>query len=345
MSEVARDPTFRSIQYLRGLAAFAVVLFHAFQWTNAAGLTSTDFPTGAAGVDVFFVISGFVMWVTTDRDPPKPLEFLRRRAVRILPPYWLFTLLAAALATSFPLLFQDVRFSVGNLILSMLLIPHLDPIGDAFPLLKPGWTLWYEAAFYIIFAVGLLFARARGRMIYLIIALVTVTTLGMLSPWASVLLANPLMLEFLGGVFLAAVWRRGWLGSRRRGASLVVVAFAAFVVLQTIDYRDYDWRPLFWGVPAMILVTGAVDFEASRGLWNIAPLKLLGDASFSIYLCHPLVIEALARLGPLDKAWVFIPEAVVVSIVVGLMVRQVFEKPTLRWLNGVGRSMPGFEGH
>jgi exopolysaccharide production protein ExoZ len=173
---------------------------------------------------------------------------------------------------------------------------------------------------------------------------VTVTTLGMLSPWASVLLANPLMLEFLGGVFLAAVWRRGWLGSRRRGASLVVVAFACFVVLQTIDYRDYDWRPLFWGVPAMILVTGAVDFEASRGLWNIALLKLLGDASFSIYLCHPLVIEALARLGPLDKAWVFIPEAAIASVATGLIVRQVFEKPTLRWLNGVGRGMPGFEG-
>src|SRR5246127_1178159 len=97
-----RDPTFRSIQYLRGIAAFAVVCFHAFQWTNVAGLTPTDFPTGAAGVDVFFVISGFVMWVTTDRDPPKPLEFLRRRAVRILPPYWLFTLLAAVLALTLP---------------------------------------------------------------------------------------------------------------------------------------------------------------------------------------------------------------------------------------------------
>ena len=343
MTEATRDPTFRSIQYLRGLAALAVVLFHAFQWTNVAGLTPTDFPTGAAGVDVFFVISGFVMWVTTDRDPPKPLEFLRRRAVRILPPYWLFTLLAAALALSFPLVFQDVRFGVGNLILSMLLIPHLDPIGDAFPLLKPGWTLCYEAAFYVIFAIGLLFAR-RGRMIFLIIALVTVTTLGVLSKWASVLLANPLMLEFLGGVFLAALWRSGRLGSQRRGVSLMVVAFAGFVVLQTMDYRDYDWRPLFWGVPAVILVSGAVDFETARGMWTIAPLKLLGDASYSIYLCHPLVIEVLARLGPLNNAWIFIPEAAIASVGAGLIVRQLFEKPTLRWLNGVGRGMPGFEG-
>ena len=339
----ARDPTFRSIQYLRGFAAFAVVLFHAFQWTNVAGLTATDFPTGAAGVDVFFVISGFVMWVTTDRDPPKPLEFLRRRAVRVLPPYWLFTLLAAALALTLPRMFQDVRFSTGNLILSMLLIPHLDPAGDAFPLLKPGWTLCYEAAFYLIFAIGLLFA-SKGRIIYLILALVTISVLGMLSKWASVLLANPLMLEFLGGVFLAALWRAGKLGSLRRGASLAVLALACFVVLQTLDYRDYDWRPLFWGVPAAILVAGAVDAEAARGLWNILPLKLLGDASFPIYLCHPLVIEALARFGPLDNAWVFIPEAAIASVAVGLIVRQLFEKPTLYWLNGVGRGMPGFEG-
>ena len=341
----ARDPTFRSIQYLRALAALSVVFFHAFQWTNVAGLTATDFPTGAAGVDVFFVISGFVMWVTTDCDPPKPLEFLRRRAVRILPPYWLFTLLAAALALSLPQVFQDIRFSTGNLILSMLLIPHIDPAGDAFPLLKPGWTLCYEAAFYIVFAIGLLFARGRARMIFLAIALVTVAALGMLSPWASLLIANPLMLEFLGGVSLAALWRAKRLGSVRRGVSLIVVALACFVVLQTLDYRDYNWRPLFWGVPAAILVAGLVDVEAARGgLRNVPPLKWLGDASYSIYLCHPLVIEALARLGPLDKAWVFIPEAVIVSAATGLIVRQLFEKPSLRWLNGVGRGMPGFEG-
>jgi exopolysaccharide production protein ExoZ len=181
-------------------------------------------------------------------------------------------------------------------------------------------------------------------MIFLIIALVTVTVAGVLSKWASVLLCNPLMLEFLGGVFLAALWRAGKLGSLRRGLSLIVVALAAFVVLQTIDYRDYDWRPLFWGVPAMILVAGVVDAEAAHGLPNVRPLKLLGDASFSIYLCHPLVIEALARMGPLDNAWVFISEAAVVSVAAGLVVRQLFEKPTLRWLNGVGRGMPGFEG-
>ncbi|HWE44666.1 MAG TPA: acyltransferase [Caulobacteraceae bacterium] len=339
-----RDPTFRSIQYLRGVAALAVVCFHAFQWTNVYGLTATDFPTGAAGVDVFFVISGFVMWVTTDRDPPKPLEFLRRRAVRILPPYWLFTLVAAALALTLPGVFQDIRLSTGNLLLSMLLIPHLDPAGDAFPLLKPGWTLCYEAAFYILFAIALLFAPARRRLLFLAIALMTITIAGSLSKWASVLLANPLMLEFLGGVLLGAMWRSGRLGSHRRGLSLMVVAFAALVYLQSIDYRDYDWRPLFWGVPAVILVTGAVDFEAKSGLPNILPLKWLGDASFSIYLCHPLVIETLARLGPLDSAWMFVPEAMVGAVAAGLIVRQVFEKPTLYWLNGVGRGMPGFAG-
>jgi exopolysaccharide production protein ExoZ len=334
--------TFRSIQYLRGLAALAVVTFHAFQWTQVVGATPRDFPTGAAGVDVFFVISGFVMWTSTDETAPGPLAFLWRRAVRILPPYWLFTGLTLAGALAWPALFPDTRATLGNAVLSLLLIPHFDPAGDAFPLLKPGWTLIYEAAFYLIFAVGLLLA-GRARLIFLAIALTLVAAAGVLSNAASVLLANPLMLEFLAGVVLAVLWRAGRLGHARRGWVMVGVALVEFAILEALDYRDYDWRPLVWGVPATLLVAGAVDAEAAGARWNVAPLKLLGDASFSIYLCHPLVLDLLAHLAGVGRAWVFIPEGVLASVACGLVARQLIEKPTLRWLGGVGRAMPGFE--
>ncbi len=332
----------RSIQYLRGLAALSVVVFHAFQWTHAYRLTATDFPTGAAGVDVFFVISGFVMWTTTDEAAPTPLEFLRRRAVRIFPPYWVFTALAVAGAVWAPRIFQDVVADRRDVILSLFLIPHFDATGDAFPVLKPGWTLIYEALFYLIFAAALPLAK-RARFVVIAVTLVTVTAVGFVWDAASVVLANALMLEFLAGAAIAVLWREGRLGSRVRGWSLIALALAGLAVLQAIDYRDYDWRPLFWGVPAVLLVGGAVDIEAAGGAWTSGVLKRLGDASYSIYLCHFLALQPLARLFGVTDPWLFIPEAVIVSVACGLAARQLVEKPTLRWLHGIGRAMPGFE--
>lgn len=335
--------TLRSIQYLRGVAALMVVCFHAFQWTHVIGLTRTDFPTGAAGVDVFFVISGFVMWVTTVDQQVPPLEFLRRRAVRIVPPYWALTLLAAGLAWAWPQIYQDVILDGRHLVLSLLFVPHLDPNNEPFPLLKPGWTLVYEACFYLIFAVGLLVARRR-RMLFLGVALAIVAFAGFFSDVASVLLANFLMLEFLAGVLLAKVWSEGLLGSAVQGWALMALAVAALAGLEALNYNNYDWRPFFWGVPAALLVTGAVTAEAAGALPRAVPLKWLGDASYSIYLCHPLAFQALARLGPRPSdPMVFLLQAVSLAVVCGFLARQLIEKPTLRWLNGVGRAMPGFE--
>jgi exopolysaccharide production protein ExoZ len=335
--------TLRSIQYLRGVAALMVVLFHAFQWARGFGLTATDFPTGGAGVDIFFVISGFVMWATTEGAPVSPLEFLRRRAVRIVPPYWAITLLAAGLAISFPVVFQDVHVGASHLVMSLFFIPHFDPGGEAFPVLKPGWTLVYEACFYLIFAVGLL-VPGRARPGFLAFALAAVALGGFFSETASVLLANLLMLEFLVGILIANVWREGLLGTALQGWGLALTAVAALAVLQALDYRDYNWRPFVWGVPAGLLVCGLLTAEAAGALPRIAPLKLLGDASYSIYLCHPLAFQALGRLAPEPSSGLqFVVEAVVLAIVCGLLGRHLIEKPTLRWLNGVGRAMPGFE--
>ncbi len=335
--------TLRSIQYLRGVAAMMVVFFHAFQWTHAYGLTRTDFQTGGAGVDIFFVISGFVMWATTSDAPTNPLAFLWRRAVRIIPPYWVLTLLAAGLAVGWPLIFQDVQLDPTHLVLSLFFVPHLDPANEPFPLLKPGWTLVYEALFYLIFAVGLLVARRR-RMLFLAITLTAVALAGFFSNEASVLIANFLMLEFVAGILLAKVWRDGLLGSAAQGWALMLIAAAAFTGLEALGYHDYNWRPFVWGAPASLLVAGAVTAENAGALPQITPLKWLGDASYSIYLTHFITFQAFARQGPPPtNAPLFIAEVVLLSVVSGLLGRHLIEKPTLRLLHGVGRAMPGFE--
>ena len=162
-----------SIQALRALAALAVTTYHALQWADGG------FDVGRAGVDVFFVISGFIMWhVTAGRDMA-PADFLWRRLTRVAPLYWLSTLGVLAVALVWPAFLPEVRPGWAHLALSLAFIPHLDPKGLPFPTLPPGWTLNYEAVFYLIFAAALAGPRAwRGRVV--VGALTAVTAFGFL---------------------------------------------------------------------------------------------------------------------------------------------------------------------
>ncbi|MEO7027698.1 MAG: acyltransferase, partial [Caulobacteraceae bacterium] len=188
-----------SIQYLRALAALAVVLYHALQWRSGG------FDVGRAGVDVFFVISGFVLWRATSRHRVTPLTFLAARASRVMPLYWLATLAVVASALVWPQFLPQVRPGWGHLLLSLAFIPHFDPRGLPFPTLPPGWSLDYEAGFYILFAIALAFAR-RWRAWALVGGLAGATLAGLLlADPAYILGANPLLLEFAAGVLIGVI--------------------------------------------------------------------------------------------------------------------------------------------
>ena len=135
-----------SIQILRAAAALSVALFHACQWSQA------DFAVGAAGVDLFFLISGFVLWLAAERAPVSPGAFLWARFTRVAPLYWIWTLIAAAMAAVWPPITAIIHLGLGHLLLSLAFLPHTDPAGGPWPLLPSGWTLVYEAFFYLAFA-------------------------------------------------------------------------------------------------------------------------------------------------------------------------------------------------
>lgn len=135
------------LQYLRGLAACAVVAYHA------ADRAQRPFAAGETGVDLFFVLSGFLMWAITDAHS-RPGQFLIDRAKRIVPSYWIVTsvMLAGAIAGLFP----AVRLTVTHIVTSYAFIPSISPSnGQVWPLLVPGWTLNYEAGFYLLFGAAL----------------------------------------------------------------------------------------------------------------------------------------------------------------------------------------------
>ena len=171
------------MQWLRGLAALGVVGAHA-----AHG----RFEIGTIGVDVFFAISGFIMWRVTSGRPVTPAAFLWDRATRIAPPYVLLTFAMYVVAVTVPGVFPHILVPVSHLLLSLLFIPHPDPYGTWYPLLVPGWTLIYEAGFYLLFAACLRVPQ-RARATWCIGTLVTL----------ALILGLPRLLEFAAGIAVA----------------------------------------------------------------------------------------------------------------------------------------------
>lgn len=284
-----QPPELLSIQYLRAVAAIGVLIFHA---ADRAGVA---FGPGAAGVDVFFVISGFIMWVIAGERPTTPTAFLARRAARIIPLYWLVTLAIAATATVAPWAFPHLEPTGAHVAKSLLFYPHLDPHGDIAPLIVPGWTLNYEMFFYLVFAASLLLA-VRRRTIALTLAMSLLVAFGYWTRPTQPALAtytNPLLLEFLAGVWLGRAWRRGLRLRRGIGLAAIATGLAIFALTAVSGIDVEPVRIAVWGVPAFLVVAGAVSLEPVRD-WPM--LKFLGDASYSIYLVHGLAISFCTRV-------------------------------------------------
>ncbi|HEY2660227.1 MAG TPA: acyltransferase [Caulobacteraceae bacterium] len=313
----------RSIQALRALAALAVVLYHACQWANAG------FAIGAAGVDVFFVISGFVLWTSVQDRDLTPRIFLERRFWRVVPTYWLITGVVACLALAWPKLLPHVYVTPGHALLSFLFIQHSDPGGIPFPLLPVGWSLNYEAIFYGLVALALTAPRKQqfGRIAW---SLAGVAAMGAIVHPLFFLFANPMMLQFLAGATLAKLRLEGRLPRHGAGWGLLVAGLLMFAALSFFDLYASLWRPLLWGVPALLIVAGAVSLEAEGKVLTTPLLDGLGEASYSIYLCHWPVVVLLASLVGVARPWLFVPLASIAAIGAGLICWRLVERPLMR---------------
>ncbi len=316
-----RAGTLLTIQYLRALAALAVTLYHALQWADGG------FEIGRAGVDVFFVISGVIMWRVTTGRRMSPAAFLARRATRVAPLYWLMTLLVFVIALVWRGFLPEVIPEARHLALSLAFIPHDDPIGRPFPLLPPGWTLIYEAGFYTLFALALFLPpgwRATGVTAGL--AGVVATGFGLGDP-AYQLGANPMLLQFAAGVWLGVAMDARVLPGRAWGVALLVLGLATFAILQITGFIDELWRPLIWGAPATLLVLGGLCVEARGGAprwrWPLA----LGDASYALYLVHLPATALIAHTLGWRRPWLFVAVSTGFSVACALACHAWIETP------------------
>ncbi len=294
-----------------------------------------------AGVDVFFVISGFVMLHASEglfgTGSVGIQRFLARRIARIVPLYWAMTTLFLIVTAVSP---ASVTAPIGDftgIVTSYAFIPRTRPDGLVQPPYGLGWTLNYEMFFYLSFA-ACLWMRRSNAILCLTFGLCALVAAGVLIGFASVALhfwSEPIVLEFLFGVWIRAALPRvagasGWIR-----AGLVAVAIAIFHA----DFASSGTpRVIGYGLPAALLVLASVTGPRARvSAWTTIAVRI-GDASYAIYLVHPFVMRAgsLAahRLGlqSTEAVLAYIVLCLIATCLAALAVNTYTERPATRQL-------------
>ncbi|MGE0798525.1 MAG: acyltransferase family protein [Lautropia sp.] len=357
-------PRLESIQALRGIAALLVVFNHAALiadsiqrpgWNSWLVPTTAVAEMGAIGVDLFFIISGFVMALTASRFSGiwGASTFLALRFVRIAPLFYLATLLMVV-----NLFRADLPLDPSGLLNSLTFIPIFDDADYSWPLHYLGWTLSFEFSFYVLVALLIVFG-CGARPYRLLVVMILAPAAGYLlradsAAWK--IFTNPLMWEFALGVIACILWQRRRMRALRTPCTiLAIVSIAALAAalyvgkaaLQplhldvaignasdgggTVDGSTSPTRVLFWGIPMFLLFCATAGYADLGGSVVAKLLKHLGDASYSIYLSHLFVIMVVDAL--VERVYVH-PDLVVVAVlpisgIVGWLVHRTVEKPLL----------------
>jgi exopolysaccharide production protein ExoZ len=333
---------FLSVQYLRGVAALMVVLFHVGVQVNRNfnGISWPDWLT--SGVDIFFVISGFVMCITTDGRSVSTTDFYWRRIIRIVPLYWLITSVSVLGMVFVPALIQSNRFNYYHVIASYLFVPAVHPVNhEILPVVIPGWTLNYEMYFYSLFGL-LLFLPQRHRLWVMACFLGSIVMLATVLHSDNLFLqfyGHSIVLEFLLGMGLASALNNGRRLSSALARCSIAVGFIVLAVLGGLE--EHLPHVLIGGVPSLAIVAGCVLLECIRPVRNVLPMRLLGDSSYSLYLSHGVVLSACGQVWPklgvgrsASAMVLFVLFSVGMAVLVGLALYRYAERPLLLLLSG-----------
>jgi peptidoglycan/LPS O-acetylase OafA/YrhL len=308
LSVSQRGGLIANIQALRAFAALMVVFLHL---TSNEGL-QTGFSFGKFGIDVFFVISGFIISQITAVDSS---NFFLKRLIRIVPFYWAATFAIFIVAHFAPHVLRHATANATTLAYSLFFIPHdRPPYPWPWPLMALGWTLNYEMYFYAIFAVALKLSAPYAKAICAAAILCVFGLTHLIDPHspAEAYYGNPIVLEFIYGMIVFEILRRlpklSHLATRRDRWFIFTIAVLAIVVVW-LPFQElmfgYEHEYLTAGVPAAIGVAAVLILELRYGFAskNYA-LLLLGEVSYVLYLSHPYVIFGIVRvIAPHSVAW------------------------------------------
>ncbi len=316
-----------ALQYLRAVAALAVVYSHAVIQVDAYRPHLPEW--GSFGVDIFFIISGFIMvYISKPTDTPK--DFFINRVKRVVPLYWFFTLVMAAILVVAPSLFKTSVFNWQAFITSLFFIPDYSIANSAviWPIVAPGWSLNYEMYFYALFAISLLMLPAY-RILFIGAAITFVFALSHLIDSSSaigVFYRDGIVFEFILGMLLAQMWKEGQ--TMPQWAALLCIVGGFIVIFMQLNLPRF----FEFGVPAFFVVTGCVYLKTGANRF----LLMLGDSSYALYLSHIFSFGVMRKVlppmleGNSHAPLLFVIISIVFCVVVSIIVHYAVDNWLLR---------------
>ena len=282
------------IQILRGVAASLVVIHHILaELFTSYSLYNINIGFGRSGVDLFFVISGFVILYSQKKNKTKPVVFLIKRFFRVAPLYYFFTILAIIIFVSF----NDYEETISHLIKSLLFIPSENSKGIIAPIYGLGWTLNYEFYFYLIFAVGLLFKRNMSLIVYLILISILIFSNIFFIDFYS----NLICTEFIFGMICCELYMKGYIV--KKPFLLFLFGLILFLIPLFLEF-NLNYRFFYHGIPSAIILYSLVCFDYKKKFNNknkiFNMLLKIGVSSYSLYLVHPFLIQAVFLIFPIE---------------------------------------------
>ncbi|SDG32894.1 acyltransferase family protein [Microbacterium pygmaeum] len=319
------------------MAALLVVITHStFYASERLDPDLFVWKGGTVGVDIFFVISGFVMMITA--PPFQKVSggwryFAMRRVTRIVPMYWIATTAKIAMILILPGAAINSALTPGHVISSYLFLPTRNESGSVEPVLGVGWTLTFEMFFYAVFAVGLLLRANPYIFATIIMCLAAAGHLlrgdGDWPVWAFYF--DKVVLYFVIGMTIAKIVSSNRL---RRFVpymlgGLVAIA-GVLIILGQLDWSRNAWLRT---VVVTFIVLAAVASDRLLTGRIPRPVLFFGDASYSLYLFHPLLaplVPAILALIGLEVGWLSVIGSITAALVGSALIYVWVEKPITR---------------
>ncbi len=343
--------TIASIQLLRGVASLLVVFLHiTVNYNNvfATPLLGNFFLFGGSGVDIFFVLSGFIITYTNLGNAGNKAAiggFVKRRLIRIFPVYWLIISIFVLLQVLLPAFYKtpfDLSFS--NMVATYLLLPgHMMVNGVS-------WSLTNELFFYLLFIIALLIPHKRISLYLMLVYLALLLVFGIAnysfenSHLVYAFIWNPMNIEFFLGVISAILYSK--LNGKLAWPFFIVgmLWFIAGILINNHHMDIYSTafnRVLLFGMPSFFIILGITVLER-QGKTGVHQLFLqLGDASYSIYLFHLPVVAAFFKILQYLKitdpylTGVSLCFLILLICIAGVLIYHKIEKPLIGYLNKI----------
>lgn len=297
------DKKYTLIQVLRAFAAIFVMLYHATRHYNIKGFSflSNFFTTGFLGVDIFFVLSGFVIYFSShsyfkNKDYG---SFITKRMIRIFPSFWLFLLLPLTLVFFFfpKYISLETAFEpLHYLKIFFLLFDHLT-------ISQVTWTLSFELYFYLLFLL-LIIHKNFKYLIFVILVFSLFNFLGILNFenfYLKKYLFSPLLLEFFLGVLIAYLIPKinspkPYLLTCCFLLSVVLFYCSSYLEINQYIHLSKHNRVLYFGIPSFFLIFSLLLFEKFNRVYINKKLMLIGDSSYVLYLIHSIILSFANKL-------------------------------------------------